>query len=124
MENLAALATPQNIAAAKALLTPANLATALIAVNFLAFAAFGVDKAKAEAGAWRISEGTLLRLALFGGTPGAYAGRALFRHKTRKQPFSGNLHMIAALQIIALAALAVWFKGLPAGVERWIAALS
>lgn len=124
MENLAALASPQNIAAAKALLTPANLATALIAVNFLAFAAFGIDKAKAEAGAWRISEGTLLRLAFFGGTPGAYAGRALFRHKTRKQPFSGNLHTIAALQIIALAALAVWFKGLPAGVERWIAALS
>ena len=37
---------------------PANLATALIAVNFAAFAAFGIDKAKAEAGAWRVSEGS------------------------------------------------------------------
>ena len=32
------------------ILTPANLAVALIAVNFLAFAAFGIDKAKAERG--------------------------------------------------------------------------
>jgi uncharacterized membrane protein YsdA (DUF1294 family) len=90
-----------------ALATPANIATALIAVNFAAFAAFGIDKARAEAGAWRISEGTLLQLAIIGGTPGAYAGRALFRHKTRKQPFSGRLHTIAGLQACAAAFLAV-----------------
>lgn len=89
-------------------LTPANIATAIIAVNFAAFAAFGIDKARAERGAWRISEGTLLRLASLGGTPGAYAGRALFRHKTRKQPFSGQLHTIAILQIVGIAALAGW----------------
>lgn len=91
-----------------ALATPANIATALIAMNFLAFAAFDLDKSRAERGDWRVSEGTLLRLALFGGTLGAYAGRALFRHKTRKQPFSSNLHMIAALQLIAAAALTVF----------------
>lgn len=90
------------------LFTPANIATALIAVNFCAFAAFGIDKAKAEAGAWRISEGTLLNLALIGGTPGAYAGRALFRHKTRKQPFSSQLHAIAILQLAGMAGLAVY----------------
>ena len=87
---------------------PANVATALIAVNFLAFAAFGIDKARAENGAWRISEGTLLRLAFFGGTLGAYAGRALFRHKTRKQPFCDNLHGIAVLQIIGAVALTAY----------------
>lgn len=108
MESLEHLASPGTIAAAKAWLTPANIATALIAINFLAFAAFGIDKARAEQGAWRISEGTLLRLAFLGGTPGAYAGRAVFRHKTRKQPFSGNLRAIAVLQIIALAGVAVW----------------
>lgn len=70
----------------------------LIAVNFIAFAAFGIDKALAEANRWRISEATLLLLALIGGTPGAYAGRHLFRHKTRKQPFSNELHGIVALQ--------------------------
>ena len=90
------------------LLTPANLATYAIAINFAAFAAFGIDKMLAEAGAWRISEARLLGLAFAGGSPGAYAGRHLFRHKTRKQPFSGNLHAIAILQGIALALYAGW----------------
>ncbi len=82
-----------------ALLTPANIAVALIAINFLAFAAFGIDKALAENRARRISEAALLQLALFGGSAGAYAGRALFRHKTRKASFSNKLHAIAALQL-------------------------
>jgi uncharacterized membrane protein YsdA (DUF1294 family) len=34
--------------------TPANLVTAVIAMNFIAFAAFGIDKAKAERGGWRM----------------------------------------------------------------------
>ena len=108
MNDLAALASPETIAAARALVTPGNIALALIAINCFAFAAFGIDKARAEAGQWRISEGTLLRLAFFGGTPGAYAGRALFRHKTRKQPFCANLHAIAVLQVVAVVGLMVW----------------
>jgi uncharacterized membrane protein YsdA (DUF1294 family) len=90
------------------LLTPANVATYAVAINFAAFAAFGIDKMLAEAGRRRISEGSLLNLALIGGSPGAYAGRRLFRHKTRKQPFSNDLHRIAKLQAVALAALAGW----------------
>ena len=89
------------------LLTPANLITALIALNFAAFAAFGIDKSHAENNRRRIRESTLLTLALFGGTPGAYAGRSLFRHKTRKQPFCTHLATIAGLQLVA-AALAGW----------------
>ena len=45
-------------------------------------------------------------LVLIGGTPGAYAGRALFRHKTRKQPFSARLHTIAVFQIVLAAFVA------------------
>ena len=90
------------------LLTPANLFTALIVANFVAFAAFGLDKAAAQAGRRRIAEATLLRWALLGGTPGAYAGRALFRHKTRKQPFCGRLHRIAILQMLAIGAWVWW----------------
>lgn len=90
------------------LLTPANIAATLIALNFVAFAAFGIDKARAEAGEWRIQESTLLMLAAFGGTPGAYAGRALFRHKTRKQPFSDNLFAIAVVQMVGLGAWLGW----------------
>jgi uncharacterized membrane protein YsdA (DUF1294 family) len=89
-------------------LTAANVATALVILNGIAFIAFGVDKLKAEAGERRIAESTLLMWALLGGTAGAYAGRAAFRHKTRKQPFSSQLHTIAVLQALALAVLAGW----------------
>jgi len=91
-----------------AYLTPANLITALIALNFAAFAAFGIDKQRAENGQRRIRESTLLKLALFGGTPGAYAGRAAFRHKTRKQPFCSRLLAIAVLQIVMAVAATLW----------------
>lgn len=90
------------------LLTPANVATAWIAMNFLSFTAFGIDKMKAEAGHWRVKEATLLWLAFLGGTPGAYAGRSAFRHKTRKQPFNRNLHTIALLQVLGLGAGLGW----------------
>jgi uncharacterized membrane protein YsdA (DUF1294 family) len=90
------------------LVTPLHVAWYAIAINLAAFAAFGIDKMLARASARRISEARLLGLALIGGSPGAYAGRHLFRHKTRKQPFSNELHTIAALQIMALAAFAVW----------------
>ncbi len=94
------------------LLTPANLITALIALNFIAFAAFGLDKAKAERGAYRIAESTLLWLAFWGGTIGAYAGRKAFRHKTRKQPFNSNLFTIAVVQVLGLGGLiGWWFSG-------------
>ena len=80
----------------------------LIAVNLIAFAAFGIDKSAAERGRWRISEGALLRWAVLGGTLGAYAGRRAFRHKTRKQPFCARLHTIAASQVLAIGAVAGW----------------
>lgn len=89
------------------LLTPEYVTYWLIAVNFATFAAFGIDKVKAERGARRISEASLLQWAKMGGTPGAYAARHLFRHKTRKQPFSGNLQMIAVFQV-AVAGLLIF----------------
>ena len=94
------------------IITPANIAAALIAINFIAFAAFGLDKAKARRGQYRIAESTLLLFAFIGGTLGAYAGRSLFRHKTRKQPFNSNLFSIAVLQMLALGGLiGWWFSG-------------
>ena len=93
------------------LLDPADLIIALAAVNCSAFAAFGIDKARAAAGTRRTAESTLLLLAALGGTPGAYAGRRLFRHKTRKQPFVRQLHTIAGLQVLGLGALLGWQLG-------------
>jgi len=81
---------------------------ALIAVNLATFALFGLDKGLARRDAQRIRESTLLWLALIGGTPGAYAARSLFRHKTRKQPFSAYLFAIATLQTVGAGGWIGW----------------
>lgn len=70
----------------------------LIVVNLLTLLAFWQDKRHAIAGERRIPEADLLLLAFLGGTPGAFAARRLFRHKTRKQPFSFYVMLIAAIQ--------------------------
>jgi uncharacterized membrane protein YsdA (DUF1294 family) len=59
---------------------------------------FGQDKARAIRGGRRIPEASLLALALAGGSPGALLARRLFAHKTRKEPFSTRLWVIASVQ--------------------------
>jgi uncharacterized membrane protein YsdA (DUF1294 family) len=87
------------------------LIAAVLALNGWTFAAFGIDKNLARAGRRRISESSLLGLALIGGTPGAYAGRAVFRHKTRKQPFSSQLFQIALFHMVAAGGGIGWWLG-------------
>jgi len=84
-----------------------GLAAYVLAINALAFVAFAWDKHCARNGMWRISERTLLLLALIGGSAGAIAGQRVLRHKTRKEPFRTNLMVIAGLQVIALVAVSV-----------------
>jgi uncharacterized membrane protein YsdA (DUF1294 family) len=91
-----------------ALLTLPNALGVFALVNLWTFMLFGLDKIRAEAGTWRVSEGTLLTWAFLGGTIGAYTGRAVFRHKTRKQPFSNNLHQTAIFQVFAAALAGGW----------------
>ena len=59
----------------------------LAAVSLAAFIAYGIDKLKAKAGAWRIPEKTLWLFGLAGGAPGALLGMSVFHHKTRKVSF-------------------------------------
>lgn len=84
-------------------------ATALLAVNGWTMFRFWQDKQRAMAGDRRIAEADLLGLALIGGSPGALLARKWFRHKTRKEPFSTWLHMIAALQAGAVVGLWIAF---------------
>jgi uncharacterized membrane protein YsdA (DUF1294 family) len=85
----------------------APLAFALfLTVNAWTIFRFWQDKWRAQAGERRIPESDLLALALVGGSPGALLARRLFRHKTRKQPFSTRLQLICALQLGALLGLA------------------
>lgn len=87
------------------------VALVLLVHNLLTFAAFGLDKAAARAGRWRVPEAQLLLFALIGGTPGAFAGRAVFRHKTRKQPFSNELWGVAIVQVVVGGAALGWWLG-------------
>lgn len=77
-------------------------AAALLLVNLWTFALFGADKARARHGERRIRERDLLGFALIGGTPGAFLARHIFRHKTRKEPFSTWLQCIAVAQAGAI----------------------
>ena len=92
-----------------ALFTLPNIIAAFAVVNVWTFMLFGLDKIRAEEGSWRVSEGTFLMWSFIGGSIGAYAGRTIFRHKTRKQPFSSNLHQIAIIQGFATAIAGGWF---------------
>ena len=72
-----------------------------IAVNTLAFAAFGLDKAFAVKNRWRIKESTLLILAFLGGF-GALCGMYFFHHKTKKPKFYITVPLFAVGNIAFL----------------------
>ena len=82
---------------------------ALLAVNGWTVLRFWQDKQRAIAGRQRIAEADLLGLALIGGTPRAFLARRWFRHKTRKEPFSTRLQLIAAVQAGGLIGMLFWF---------------
>ena len=82
-------------------------AVALLTVNVWTVLRFWQDKRRAIAGGRRIAESDLLGLAVIGGTPGALLARRWFRHKTRKEPFSTRLLLIAAVQAGAAIGLAI-----------------
>ena len=63
------------------------LIAALLLISLFAFALYGIDKAKAKRGAWRIPEATLLLVAFLGGSFGALLGMEVFRHKTKHWQF-------------------------------------
>ena len=65
------------------------LVAALVALSIITLLFYGWDKRAAVKSKPRTREDTLHLLALTGGWPGALIARPLFRHKTRKQPFTG-----------------------------------
>ena len=77
----------------------------LLVINLTAFAAYGLDKKKAEKDRWRIPEATLVMLAVLGGSIGALAGMLAFHHKTKKPKFVIGIPLIALTQVLALILL-------------------
>lgn len=76
----------------------------LIIINLLSFLLYGIDKWKAKADKWRVSEKTLLLTALIGGSAGALIGMQVFRHKTQHWKF----RILVPVFLILHAALLVY----------------
>lgn len=71
----------------------------LLVINAVAFIVYGIDKLKARKGRWRISEATLLLLALVGGSIGSWLGMKVWHHKTMHRKFQYGLPTILLLQL-------------------------
>ena len=71
----------------------------LIVINVVTFTVYGIDKLKAKQGSWRISEATLLILAVIGGSIGALLGMKVWHHKTMHKKFKYGLPLILLVQI-------------------------
>lgn len=80
----------------------------IVFVNAWTMIRFRQDKVYAIQGQRRVPEADLLGLALVGGSPGAFAARHFFRHKTRKEPFSKRLQIIATVQVGSIMGLAIF----------------
>ena len=94
-----------------------------ICINVVTFLVYGIDKwcstsgrllsarpkgtlakartgrKKAKQGCWRISEATLLLLAVIGGSIGALLGMQVWHHKTMHKKFKYGLPLILLAQI-------------------------
>ena len=72
----------------------------ILAVNITSFLLYGIDKYKAKKGRWRISEATLLLMAVIGGSIGAWVGMRLWHHKTMHKKFKYGIPIIIILQVV------------------------
>lgn len=79
----------------------------LIGINVLTFFVYGIDKWNAIQGRWRISEATLLMLAVIGGSIGALLGMRIWHHKTMHKKFKYGLPAILLAQIALIALLSL-----------------
>lgn len=78
----------------------------LIITNIVTFAVYGIDKIKAQKGAWRIPGKSLLLLAFIGGSLGAAAGMRFWRHKTLHPQFKWGVPLILLFHLALIAYLA------------------
>ena len=81
------------------------LAYCLFAINAITFVVYGIDKYKAKKAKWRISEATLLLLAVLGGSVGAWMGMRVWHHKTMHKKFKYGIPAILLMQIALMGYL-------------------
>ena len=74
----------------------------LLTINIIAFIIYGIDKYKSIKHKYRISENTLMILAILGGSLGAFLGMIVFHHKTKKKKFVILIPIIMLLWVYIL----------------------
>jgi len=83
-------------------------------INVVTFAVFGLDKHRAcargrQSGSLRrVPEATLLWLAAYGGSVGAWLGMKVFAHKTLHSKFTILLPIMMVAQTVFLVAFFMW----------------
>lgn len=75
------------------------IAIYIIAVNLVTFVTYGIDKYKSIKRKWRISEATLLTMAVIGGSIGAWAGMKVWRHKTMHKKFTIGIPIVFVIHL-------------------------
>jgi uncharacterized membrane protein YsdA (DUF1294 family) len=70
----------------------------------ITFFFYGFDKAQSKTDGWRVPEVILHGLALTGGFIGGWAGRSIFRHKTKK----GFFTFILVISTVVHLGLGYW----------------
>ena len=87
----------------------------VLAVNVVAFAAYGIDKWKAKRkrtheSTRRVPEKTLFLLSILGGSVGALLGMRVWHHKTLHRSFRVGIPLILILQIVLPAGLWMYWN--------------
>ncbi len=77
-----------------------KLIIALLVWNLVTFLIMGIDKRLAIKGKRRISEGTLIMLALLFGAVGVFLAMFAFHHKTKKPLFLIMIPLSLALNVL------------------------
>ena len=77
----------------------------LLYINIVSVVLCAIDKFKAKAGGWRVSEKTLLSWGLAGGAFCMYITMRLIRHKTLHKKFMIGLPIIIFIQCMVLLGL-------------------
>lgn len=77
----------------------------LAVITLVTFFLFGIDKYKAKKSKWRVKESTLIWLAVFGGSVGAWLGMKVWHHKTQHNKFRIGIPAIFLLQVALVLAI-------------------
>ena len=77
----------------------------LVVINVATFFTFGIDKLKAKHAKWRISETSLLALAVLGGSIGAWLGMKVWHHKTKHKKFKYGVPAIIIAQLVIIGSM-------------------